>query len=152
MQTPQQIATALVVNLNDLRMHGICLYIDALLARQSTEPTVPAYRVYNTENLTFVENITQFKNAIVATSLKQIAPFSGDRLSSDRVMGYNVVPTNLQVRFSIYSKEDERFSDQQNYFASDGATYNFQFFMAYMNDGDADVPMKISSIRLIRAL
>lgn len=152
MQTTEQIKTALVANLNDLRMHGICLYINDLITRQTPESTVPAYRIYNKANNSFIENITQFKTAIVASQLKQIAPFLGERLSNDRVMGFNVVPTNLELVFSIHSKEDVRFSDQQNYFSDYGAVYNFQFFMCYMNDGDEIVPVKVSSVRLVKVL
>lgn len=152
MQTPEQVKNALVANLNDLRMHGICLFINDLIARQTPEPTVAAYRIYNKATSAFIENITQFKTAIVAEHLKQIAPFSGERLSNDRVMGYGVIPTNLELRFNIHSKEDTRFSDHQNYFASYGATYNFQFLMCYMNDGDETVPVKVSSVRLVKVL
>lgn len=152
MQTPEQIKTALVTNLNDLRMHGICLYINDLIARQNPEFTVPAYRIRNKSNNTFIENITQFKTAITSSDIKQIAPFLGERLSNDRVMGFGVVPTNLQLSFSIHSKEDIRFSDQQNYFSDYGALYNFQFFMCYMNDGDETVPVKVSSVRLVKVM
>lgn len=152
MQTPEQIKVLLVANLGDKRMHGACLYVNDLIARLAPEPTVPAYRITNTLSDTLIENITQFKDAISSSNMRQVAGFFGERLSSSQPMAFAVVPTNLQLRFSIHSKEDVRFSDQQNYFANYEAVYNFSFTMNYMNDGDDLFPSKITAVRLIKVL
>ena len=150
MQTIEQIKTGLVANLNDPRMHGICLFINDLVTRKRPEVTVPTYRVMNTTTSSLITNVDGFIAAIAANTLVQSYPYQGGKLSNDRVTGYTLRPSNLQVKFSIHSKEDELFADGQNYFADYDATYNVQFMMAYMNDGDTGVPVKISSVRLVR--
>ena len=152
MQTIEQIRTGLVANLGDLRMHSICLYITDLIQRAKPEVTVPTYRITNVTSGITIQSIDQFKAAIVAATLKQSYPYQGEKLSNDRVVGYNLVPTNLQVRFNIHSEEDLLFAQHQNYFSDFGSVYNFSFLMAYMNDGDSVIPVKISSVRLIKAL
>jgi hypothetical protein len=151
MQTIQQVTAGLLTNLSDPRMHSICLYINDLITRQAPEVTVSTHRVWNTTTNVAVQNFEQFRSAIVAQSMLQAHPYQGEKISNDRVMGYTLVPTNLEVRFNIHSEEDLRFSQHQNYFADFNSTYRFSFLMAYMNDADQAVPLKISSVRLIHA-
>lgn len=151
MQTKAQIANNIKNNLADERVHGICLFIDAFIKRNKPEIGLPVYRITNKVTNTPIKSVAEFIAAISPDHLTQSYPFQGERNTSDRITGYSVVLTNMVVEFNINSKEDLLFSDQHNCFANYDRFYNFSFHMAYLNDADDVMPVKISSTRLVIA-
>ena len=149
MQTKAQIAANVKANLADPRMHGICLFIDALIKRNKPEIGLPVYRITNKVTGTPITSVADFIAAVSADHLTHSYPFQGERNNSDRVTGYSVVLTNMTVEFDVNSKEDLFFTDQYNYFADFGRLYNFSFHMAYLNDADTELPVKTASVRLV---
>lgn len=148
MQTRAQVTTNLKDNLADERMHGICLFIDSLIKRNNPEIGVPVYRVKNKVTGNPITSVADFIAAISPDHLAQSYPFQGDRNSTERVTGYIVIPTNMIVEFNINSKEDLFYCDQYNFFADFGRLYNFSFHMAYLNDADPSLAVKVTSVRL----
>lgn len=149
MQSATQITDNLRANLQDPRTHGICLFIERLVKRQKPEIGLPVYRIIDRTTGLEVKTVDEFIAALDPATLDQSYPYGGERLSGDRVTGYELVVENLEVRFNIYSDEDLQFSDHSNFFGDFGSIYRFCFYMAYMNDMDTDLQVKISSVRLI---
>lgn len=149
MQTNAQVASNIKNNLADERMQGICLFIDSFIKRNKPEIGIPVYRIKNKTTGNFITSIAEFIAAVSGDALKQEYPFQGERASGDRVTGYNVTLTNLELTFNIHSKEDEFFTNHYNYFADYDRPYQFSLYMAYVNDADTALPVKISSIRLV---
>lgn len=143
MQTPAQITTLLKANLNDVRMHSTCLFLKDLIERKNPEPGVNRYRIKNIATSTFIESVDAFIAAIDSSFIMQSYPYAGERLSGDRVTGFEITPMNLVVEFHKDSGEDDRYHSGPVYLGL------VTFYMAYMNDMDNTVPLKISSVRLV---
>lgn len=149
MQTIEQVTDNLKANLDDPRMHAMCLFIDSLIKRPSEDDQFSVFRIYNVAASFEIETIEDFIENINHNFVIQSYPFSGERLGGDRVTGYNLTLSNLEVRFDHNSADDVEYSKQSNFFGDYGCVYLFSFYMAYMNDNDIVLPLKISSIKLI---
>lgn len=144
MFTQAQLVTTIKSALGDNRMHGICLFIQDLLERKNPEVGVPKYRIKNKIGGADIKTVAEFIAAIDASYIEQSYPYQGERFSGDRVTGFNLMPMNLQVLFDNVSQEDNFYSPGGDF------KYVLCFYVAYMNDGDSTVPMKVSGVRLLK--
>ena len=152
MWTPTQIAQNLKANLDDPRMLSAALLIQDLLERQAPEVGVPQWRMTNTATQMPIKSVAEFIAAVDATQLQSSYPYQGERFNGDRVSGYELTPLNIALRFHLNSEEDKQFALKYSFFSECDVVYRFCFYMAYMNDSDAALPLKISSVRIVGAV
>lgn len=150
MQDIATVVTNIKTNLRDLRMQGIALFINDLIARSSPEVGVPRYRITSKSTGAVIESFDQFIDAVTPTNARQSYPYTGERLSSDRVVGYYVLLRDLEVRFNSVSGDDIELGRVSN-LRFENNVYYPAFYMAYLNDADPDLPVKITSVRLLQA-
>lgn len=150
MLTKADVVANLKLNLDDPRMHGICLFIDKLIRRENPEPTITAYRVMNKDTNTLVNSFSEFVSGINAAGISMSYPFGVVQLTTDRVTGYNVVVDNLHLNFNPRAKDDEVFDEMFGFHSNPTRPYKFSFHMAYLNDADAALEVKICNVRLIQ--
>lgn len=146
--TPANLVTTLRNNLADDRMYGIQLFIERLLKRTKFGEGIEQYRITNTATNTKITSITEFANAIAEASLSASFPYNGEGMAADRVVGFEVLLTNLEVQFQPQASEDAFFSKMYDF--KNGQKYRFMFHLGYMNDGDDAMPLKVYYIRLYR--
>lgn len=150
MQTAAQVVDNIKLNLSDLRMQGVCLFIQAFIERKvDVGGPIARYRIFDEASGVFVTSVDEFITSLRGDSVVMSYPFGSARFDTDRVVGYNVRIENLHVRFDANSTEDAAFDEIYGFHHRPDATYKFQFYMAYMNDGDTNMEVKISSIRLV---
>lgn len=149
MWTPTQIAQNLKDNLDDPRMLSAALFIQDLLERKAPEVNIPQWRITNAATQTPIKSVAEFITSVDSTKLQVSYPYQGERFSGDRVTGYELIPTNIELRFHLYSEEDKQFALKYSFFSECDVVYQFCFYMAYMNDSDTALPLKISSLRIV---
>lgn len=143
-----EIVSTIQANLSDKRMYGIQLFIERLLTRTHYGNGIEQYRVRNKTTNALITNLAGLSAAIAADKITASFPYNGEGMSSDRVVGFDVTLSNLQVEFSPHADDDAFFS--QYYSFDKGQKYGFMFHIAYMNDGDETVPLKVYYVRLVR--
>lgn len=146
--TPANLVTILRANLTDDRMYGVQLFIERLLKRTRHGDGIAQYRIVDTTNASDITSLADFSNAIAEANVVPAFPWNGEGMSSDRVVGFDVLLKNLEVNFHPLSAEDEVFSRQYDF--GQMQKYQFMLHVAYMNDGDEVLPLKVYWIRLVR--
>lgn len=146
MITKERTKEMLQTNLRDERMTSSALFINTLIERDQHGSGIERYRIKNTTSGEWVTSIEQFVDEIDAGSIRLEYPYEGERLQSDRVTGFLVCLDNFKVEWSFAAKSDKPFAS----FFDMTSQVKFMFFICYMNDGDTDVPLKISSTKLVK--
>lgn len=151
MQTLAQVVDNIKLNMADPRMQGICLFVQAFLERKNIDVggPIPQYRVLDQATGSTVTTVNAFIAALRGDAVTVSYPFGSARFETDRVVGYTVRIDNLRVKFNEHSVDDAVFDEIYGFHHNPDAVYKFQMHMAYMNDGDPDIPVKISNIRLV---
>lgn len=146
--TPANLVSAIQANLTDNRMYGVQLFIEKLLKRTTYSPDIVQYRITNLTTNTKITTLAEFSAAITQAGVKASFPYNGEGMQPDRVVGFEVNLTNIEVEFHPLSKDDAFFS--QMYDFSKKTKFQFTFHMGYMSDGDEVLPLKIYFPRLFR--
>lgn len=146
--TPANLVTAVQANLADDRMYGIQLFIEKLLKRTTYGDGIEQYRMTNLTTAAKITSMADFVAAITTAGTKANFPYTGEGMQPDRVVGFEVNLTNIEVEFHPLARDDQFFS--QMYDFSVKKKFQFMLHMGYMNDGDEVVPLKVYYIRLVR--
>lgn len=146
--TPANLVTVLQANLADDRMYGIQLFIEKLLKRTTYGDGIEQYRITNLNGNVKITSVAAFSAAIAQANVVPVFPYQNEGMSSDRVVGFDVVLTNLEVEFHSSSRDDAFFS--QYYDFDNKKKFQFTLHLGYMNDGDEVLPLKVYYIRLSR--
>lgn len=146
--TPANLVTVLQANLVDDRMYGIQLFIEKLLKRATYGDGIEQYRITNLNDGTKITTVAAFSAAIAAANVVPMFPYQNEGMSSDRVVGFDVLLTNLEVEFNSNSRDDSFFS--QYYDFDKKKKFQFTMHLGYMNDGDELLPLKVYYVRLSR--
>ena len=149
MQTKAQVVAALKANLADPRCMAICLFIEEMLERKNAKASIPRWRVKNKLTNTDITSVGDVIAAIIADHVTLKYPFGTIVHQTDRVTGYNVRATNIEVTFMERAEDDFINGEFLGGNSAVGSVFNFQFHMAYLNDADSDMPVKVVSIRLV---
>ena len=151
MLTKAQVATIIKNNLQDIRLFATHLYINNVIERPTYGNGIERYRIKDTVTDTFVTDYTGFVNSVNGDNIRVEYPYNGERLSGDRCTGFLVTTTNLKAVFTNKARSDDYFSNFLNYSEGGSKGHNFQFYVAYMNDGDEVLPLKISWVKIVSA-
>lgn len=146
--THEDIATLVKTNLADVRMYAIQLFIENLLERRNYPDGVPRYRLTDLNTGQPIVDIAGFINAVTGSSIKTSYPYNGDGLQTDRITGFFVTLTNIEVQFLQYSESDLFFSQYYDFTNDNRNKYHISFYMGYVNDSDTQLPLKTQYVRL----
>ena len=150
MQTNAQIVASLKQSLADIRSFAISLFIKEMLERKNPKTGIAKYRIKNKTTGVDVTTVDAFIAAITDAEVEVKYPFGSIAHQTDRITGFNVIVNNLEARFTIKSEDDFINGEFIGAFVEDNAPVRFQFHMAYLNDGDTDLPLKVINVRLVR--
>ena len=145
MITKARVKELLQINLRDERMSAIAFFINNLIQRKTHGSGIEQYRIKNTLTGQWVTSLEDFIAQIDAENLFLSYPYEGERLQSDRVTGFLATIDHYQVLWDNNAKSDKDFA---SFFDLSSQRF-FQFFLVYMNDGDTEVPLKASYIKLV---
>lgn len=148
MLTNTQIVAIINTNFADLRMMASSLYVNKLLKRTTYGGGIPQYRMTNKTTGQPITSEAEFLTAIAAEDFTVNFPFDFDQRNTDRVTGFYVTVKNIEVRFTEHAEEDDVYSQYVDFARFPNHVYGIQFYFGYMNDGDADVPLKLIFQRL----
>ena len=145
MITPARLKELLTLNLRDERMTSAALFIQNLIARDRYGSGIEQYRIKNLLTGEWVTSLEQFILQLDESKIRLEYPYEGERLQTGRVTGFVIRLDQYEVQWGVRTFSDQRFS---NFFDFETQRH-FQFMMAYMNDGDEALPVKISFVKLI---
>lgn len=149
MQTASQVVDNIKLNMADPRMQGICLFVQEVLERKNFISPIKRYRVVDQASGNSITSVTEFIAALRGDAVTMSYPFKGARFDTDRITGYNVRVENLHVVFDPYAEDDAMFDELYGFSHRAGTVFKFQLYMAYLNDADPDMEVKICNIRLV---
>ena len=147
MITVERVKELLDLNLRDERMAASALFISQLVARKRFGSGIEQYRIKNIVTDTWITSLEEFITQIDPAQLYLSYPYQGEKLQGDRVTGFMVTLDNLKVVWDSNARSDFPFTGIYDFKSQN----TFQFYLAYMNDGDLEVPLKISFLKLIPA-
>ena len=147
MITKAELAARVRSNLTDARILSTQLFIYNLLERGDAGPEVPRWRarcggVDVTSLDDFVSNVTE-------ANISVQYPYDGERFNNDRVTGVEVTVTGITVSANENSTHDAGLFALLKLPLKHEQLWNVNFFIAYMNDGDEVLPLKIANVRLV---
>ena len=145
MITPARVKELLTLNLRDERVTSAALFIQNLIARDRYGSGIEQYRIKNLLTGKWVTSLEQFILQLDESKIRLEYPYEGERLQTDRVTGFVIRLDQYEVQWGVRTFSDQRFS---NFFDFETQRH-FQFMMAYMNDADEALPLKISFVKLI---
>lgn len=145
MITKARVKELLQLNLQDERATATALFIQNLIQRKSHGSGIAQYRIINTLTDQWITSLDEFISTIDAESLFLSYPYEGERLSGDKVTGFLVTIDHYEVLWDTNSKSDKDFGSAFDL----NSQKLFQFYLVYMNDGDLDVPLKVSYVKLV---
>ncbi|WP_396190524.1 hypothetical protein [Flavobacterium sp.] len=149
--TSAELATMLKANLADNRMYSIQLFVQDLIARTRHPDGIDQYRITNLTTGLKITSLAEFIAAIDSATISARFPYTNSEgMQSDRVTGFNVVPTNLEVELSPYAASDTFYSQFHDFSDPSKNKFAFMFHAGYMNDGDTVLPLKTFYVRLYR--
>jgi hypothetical protein len=144
MMTNADIATLLVNNLNDVRQFSVQSFLSRLIARTTYNPPVAQYRITNTTTGAVVTTLADFILAIDALHLEAGFNYRSKAIDSDKTHPFVVVLNNFSVELTQYCADDDIY-----YTLFGVGTKKIVFTVNYLADGDAVLPLKITSIKLV---
>lgn len=145
MITQERTKQLIQLNLRDERATASALFIRGLLARKKHGSGIEQYRIRNTSTGQWITTLDEFINQLEADKLFLSYPYEGEKLQGDRVTGFLVTVDHYEVVWNKVARSDDPFSGIFDL----GSQKFFQFYLIYMNDGDVDLPLKISYTKLV---
>lgn len=145
MITQERVKELLQLNLRDERMTASVLFIKGLIARKKHGAGIEQYRILNKTTGQWITTVDQFIDQLQADKLFLAYPYEGEKLQGDRVTGFLVTLDNYEIVWNNVARSDDLFSGIFDL----GSQKYFQFYLIYMNDGDLDLPLKISYTKLV---
>ena len=146
MITNARVKQLIQLNLRDERMTSSALFVGRIIERRKHGAGVDQYRIKNLVTGEFITSLDEFIDQIDESKLHLTFPYEGERLQTDRVTGFLVTLDQYEVQWSRVAEADKTFSSIFDI----NSQKHFQFCLVYMNDGDEELPLKISYPKLVR--
>lgn len=151
--TKTQLVQLLKDNLADSRIYPIRLFLEDLVERKVILDGVEKYRMYTlTPSLvpgeeptrTYITSIEGFLASITEEGITPGYPYFTYKPHSNMTTPLSVDVTNIHVEISHYTEEDNKYVQMWG----SKITKHVNFILAYTNDNDTTLPLKIVNVIL----
>ena len=144
MLTPAGLKAIVDANFADDRIFAIQSFIAKLIERKVYGGGINQYRIKNTNDDTYITNLTTFLANIDVTKLTGEYNYFNDKMGGDKNHPFTVTIHNYLVELNEFTDEDDIY---RTLFGSNPKT--IMFLINYLADADTILPLKIYEVKII---